>query len=529
MPTALIVGSGPAAAGAALALSERSGIQVTVIDIGERLDADTRALVQGMSERSPALWSSREVAAVSRQPVPSGRALPEKRSYGSDYPFRDVGQLTGITAALRVNASVVSGAYGGFSNVWGSQLMPFSAATLARWPLSFGDLVPHYKAILEVVPLAAEDDDLASQFPLICPRSSLPPPAARTTAVLARYGRHRDVLNRSGITMGKARLAFEARSCVRCGLCMTGCPYSLIYSAAHTFDALRRTQRLTYHGGLLAVEVGETADGAWVDAVTSDTGRLQRFHADRVFVACGAVGTTRLVLASLRRFGTDVRMGESVQFVLPFVSRRGGPDPRTEGDFTLNQFNMLVSPGPDEAQTSLLHFYAYNQAIFDALPAPLRRDLAGTTGQLLQRLSVALGYLPSWVSPHLLLRVSPSDGTSPAARLHLRREETGWYRNEMLRHVLTRVARAGRLLDLWPVLPALRLAEGAKSYHIGGSFPLTARPTTGPSSDLLGRVGAWERIHLVDASVFPEVPATTFTFTIMANAHRIATEAGALP
>jgi choline dehydrogenase-like flavoprotein len=35
-------------------------------------------------------------------------------------------------------------------------------------------------------------------------------------------------------------------------------------------------------------------------------------------------------------------------------------------------------------------------------------------------------------------------------------------------------------------------------------------------------VEAWRSIHLVDASVFPTVSATTFTLTIMANAHRIA-------
>ena len=44
------------------------------------------------------------------------------------------------------------------------------------------------------------------------------------------------------------------------------------------------------------------------------------------------------------------------------------------------------------------------------------------------------------------------------------------------------------------------------------------------SSDRLGRVGSWERIHLVDASVFPTVPAMTFGLTVMANAHRIASE-----
>ena len=40
--------------------------------------------------------------------------------------------------------------------------------------------------------------------------------------------------------------------------------------------------------------------------------------------------------------------------------------------------------------------------------------------------------------------------------------------------------------------------------------------------DLLGRPQGLERIHLVDSSTFPSIPSTTITFTIMANAHRIA-------
>ncbi len=95
----------------------------------------------------------------------------------------------------------------------------------------------------------------------------------------------------------------------------------------------------------------------------------------------------------------------------------------------------------------------------------------------------------------------------------------------MLRSVLTRLVRSARYLDLWPVLPRLVLSAGAKSYHWGGSFPHRGRVVPEFSSDGLGRVGSWQRIHLVDASVFPNIAATTFTLTIMANAHRIATEA----
>jgi len=68
------------------------------------------------------------------------------------------------------------------------------------------------------------------------------------------------------------------------------------------------------------------------------------------------------------------------------------------------------------------------------------------------------------------------------------------------------------------------VSAAMKSYHFGGTFP-HARHCSGYQSDLLGRLEGWDNIHLVDGSVFPSVPATTFTLTVMANAHRIATGA----
>ena len=44
-------------------------------------------------------------------------------------------------------------------------------------------------------------------------------------------------------------------------------------------------------------------------------------------------------------------------------------------------------------------------------------------------------------------------------------------------------------------------------------------------TDLLGRPKGLKRVHVVDATVLPSVPASTITYTVMANAARIATEA----
>lgn len=41
---------------------------------------------------------------------------------------------------------------------------------------------------------------------------------------------------------------------------------------------------------------------------------------------------------------------------------------------------------------------------------------------------------------------------------------------------------------------------------------------------MLGRPHGLSRVHVVDASVLPSIPATTISYLVMANAHRIATE-----
>jgi ferredoxin len=522
----LIVGSGPAAAGAALALSAREGVAVTVIDIGVRLDTEGQQVVERLASAEPDHWEPSLVERISAQPVSSGlRGVPEKRTYGSDYPFRNVGQLDGLTADEDATTSLISAAYGGYSNVWGSQLMPFTSSAFNSWPIDASAMSTHYGAVLNEIPYAAEVDDLAENFPLMHRADPLPPLSDRSRRVLHAYDRHRSAMKARGITMGKARLAFRARDCVRCRLCMTGCPYGLIYSASQTFDALQRSGRVTLHHGLMALRISEEDDRASVVARELATGGTRRFEADRVFIACGTLGTTRLVASSLNLFDVDLPILESQQFILPMLSLRASVDPRQEPDFTLSQFNMLVAPGGDSADMAQLHFYTFNPSFIESLPSWVRADRMGKVqGQLLRRLSVALGYLPSWRSPRLFACVRKSSGDRGLPDMHISRGSAPGGRNHMLRSVVAQLARSATRLDLYPVLPMLRLAAGGKSYHVGGSFPHSAVRSGRLTSDRLGRVAPWRRVHLIDASVFPNVPAMTFTLTIMANAHRIACE-----
>jgi choline dehydrogenase-like flavoprotein len=89
----------------------------------------------------------------------------------------------------------------------------------------------------------------------------------------------------------------------------------------------------------------------------------------------------------------------------------------------------------------------------------------------------------------------------------------------VVRELLSQTRRLGGIV----VPPMLKMAEPGRSFHSGGSLPMRATPGKS-ETDTLGRPHGWSRLHVVDASVLPSIPATTITFSVMANAHRIGWE-----
>jgi choline dehydrogenase-like flavoprotein len=525
MTRILVIGSGPAAAGVTLAALAAGDIEVCIVDMGEDLEPDKQTLLDEFGGQTPSSWPQEVSAQLTQQPQAEvAGELPQKRLFGSNYPFRDRGQLVGLTAADGGNKYTVSPAFGGFSNVWGAQIMPFSERTFDMWPVDYADLVPHYQKILAEIPFAGADDDYSRLFPLLEPADPLPRLSPPSSAALNRYSRHRDKVQARGVTVGEARLALQAPACIECGLCLTGCPHGLIYSSSHTLGPLIRKGLVQHRPGHLVEQVGEDEAGPWALARHVASGEPVTLRADRVFIACGGIGSTRLVAGSVRPNIRRIEMEESVQMVLPFLSARSKPDPRTESTFTLNQFNILVEYGRPGLDLAQFHMYPYNPAFEDALPGPIRNVESLKRG-VLKRTVAALGYLPSWHSPKigLALTAAPAGGLPAVTLSSVPNPAT----RPTLARVFSKLLATAPALDLWPGLPVLSLSGPAKSYHFGGSFPhVPGKPRPGAlETDTLGRVAEWDRVHLVDGAVFPSVPATTFTLTVMANAHRIATRA----
>jgi hypothetical protein len=135
-----------------------------MLDAGFRLEPDRRELVQTLSQLPADQWSSESIDRLKGKLSTDDKGVPHKRLFGSDFPYRHVEELI-PTSQHEVDLRGTL-AYGGFSNLWGSAVLPYAADDIQAWPISVDDLAPHYEAVFSWMDLAAVEDDLATTFPL---------------------------------------------------------------------------------------------------------------------------------------------------------------------------------------------------------------------------------------------------------------------------------------------------------------------------------------------------------------------------
>jgi len=313
-------------------------------------------------------------------------------------------------------------------------------------------------------------------------------------------------------------------------MCLYGCPYGLIFSAASTLERLIASERFTYRRGCYVTRFEEHGAGVRVWTRSPVAGEATELQGDRLFVGCGVLPTARLVLSSLGHFDAPVPLKDSQHFYLPFLHTwRSLPDPSEEALHTLTQ--AFVEILDDEVERRTVHVQLYTHNDFYAVDMAKRLGpLAGLSSPLIRQLSrrliVAQGFLHSDVSPEMELSLARS-GDGEGGDLRLARGRDHPATEETIRRVRRRLSSALRGAGLLALSPLSRLGALGSSFHCGGSFPMRDAPT-GLESDVLGRPAGLERVFLVDASVFPSIPATTITLSVMANAHRIATAAAHL-
>jgi choline dehydrogenase-like flavoprotein len=509
----------------------KRGRSVFMLDAGIQLEPERARLVQALSQTTPERWPPEDVQRLKEGMDPAVSGIPRKRIFGSDYPYRDAVQHLGLACeGVGLEASL---ALGGFSTVWGASMLPCHEGDIGDWPISLPQLAPHYKAVLELTGLSAESDALADLFPLYLDAPGHLEASRQAQAMLRVMDRHREGLRKARIYHGHARVAIKAArgqqkpGCVYCGMCMYGCPYGYIYSSEQTLAQLKEAGDFRYQPDVIVRAVQESAEGVKVSGYNRLSRESLEFEAERVYLASGVIPTTGILLRSLQAYDRPVPIKDSQYFLLPVALAKRIPNVRHEALHALSQLYLEILDPKVSPYTVHLQVYTYNDLIGRTVTGtlgPLAKWLPFLARELEGRLLLIQGFIHSAESSRIIatLRKNPTDGKDTL----LLQAEANPVAKTVVRRVVRKLLGQARRLGVVPLPMLLQMGKPGRSFHAGGSFPMRANPGAF-ESDLYGRPAGWRRVHAVDATVLPSIPATTITLTVMANAHRIASDTGA--
>ncbi len=463
----IIAGSGPAGAYAALGALE-TGADVVMIDPGLTRDIPV----------TPAA-----------QPV-TVAGLSEKRVFGSDFATRPLQAYQEIRCRI-----LHSNALGGLSNVWGRGVEPPYGGVCETHRASF-------QAVLNTLPLCAEEDNLAAVFPLYTAPTSTHQLTSASQALLAFWSRHKTALNDSGIHFGKTRLALQ--HCQYCAQCFYGCAYGAMWSADQCIaDLQQRFPGFTYRSGLLLKRFSEEENGVVVEVENLATGSEETLRGATVILACGAPETTRIVLRSTGK--KDAVLKNSDLVTLALISLRRA---RVEEKYhALSQLTLTVNRRSLSKKAIVIHLFGQNPAITSAALSVVPRMLHGIAKKVLARVYVGMCFLHSEDSGEIAVREESNGATFTGQR----------HGNRMvyLKLLICLAARVWKTA-LLPIPCVGGVAQAGSSVHYGASL------RTGSN----GVLETHRRVFVADAAALPEIPAGSYTLSIMAQAYRVGGAAG---
>ena len=514
-----IVGSGPSGAAVAHRFLE-AGHEVTVIDVGleieEHLEPFTRA--DGPVDRQHFLDA---VTAQRRRVVGESASLPPKLPFGSDFVYRSIpANRLSSGAGLHIETSL---ALGGLSNAWGANVCAVAQRDMTDWPFPASDLTPHFAELDAIVDVSGAVDGIDELYDARLSAQPRHPLSLHGQRILAGVARGQEALAAAGLRCGRAKLAvgpkhsINGMGCTSCGLCMHGCPHRAIFNAADVIRSLAGRPGFRYLSGRYVSRYVEGEDGVTAHCRLVAGGGSETHRFDRLFIACGVLGSTAIVARSQDLCDRDFIIRDSQKYYFPYLRYRAAKGAVSERTNTLAQVFIQDVGLATTPHTVHCQLYGVNDLFFESLKAKFGRLAAAVMPfgrPMFERMMIGMVYLHSNDSGSLRYRVQEGEG--------LGHVEVGPWPDTrpIFREFMGRLGRFHRVFGGRPLAFLAESSPPGHSLHFGGTLPMSRSPGLG-QTDVLGRPFGAKRAHVVDTSVLPSIPGTPTTYTVMANALRI--------
>lgn len=421
--------------------------------------------------------------------------------------------------------------YGGNGIGWGLQCWEYSPKDLLRTGLNVARMPSAYEQVAKWIGISATYD-YAGPYTLGKLQSYQKSANADLNHqhIYEKYNKHAVSFEKSGFYVGRTPLALitedfngrkaynyhdmdfytdQGRSAWR--------PWIAI-------DALRERSNFTYIGGHLVLRYYEKGDVVIVAALNVMTDQEITFKCHKLILASGALGTARIVLRSLGARNARVPILSNphtyLSCIQPSMLGKGAESEK----LGFGQLSYFLNPTKEDSGLSVATSYSYQSLMLFRVITQAPIDMADARTLLryiISGLIIIIVQHPDTSSETKYLQLE-TDKTSPTGdHLVANYEPTEdeiklWARRELdYMHALRR-------LGLY-TFKRLHTSHGS-AVHYAGTIPFSNQGKK-LSLDPNGKLSGTKHVYVSDSSSFKYLPAKGLTFTLMANAHIIATNA----
>ena len=425
-------------------------------------------------------------------------------------------------------------AAGGLAETWTGGCYPFDGRELRAFPFAYEELAPYYAEVSARIGITGTNDDMAAVFPL---HGGLLEPLEldeHSAVLLDAYKRHRSYLNEKfGCLIGRARVAALSRDlgnrkrCSYLGRCLWGCPTQAFYTPSVTLAECKTHPNFQYVSGLYVDHFCMDSAGKVrsLIAVSAD-GQTHEFAAGSLVLAAGTLCSAKIFLESVYRDSGKVPELRGVmdnrQILMPFVNLRRLGRSWNPNSYQYHQVAIAVQPRDTGEYVHGL-VTTLKTALIHPLVQTLPFDL-GTSASAFRNIHGALGMVNINLPDHrrdenyVTLDVS---STPHRLVVHYQPENAEPAR---LKRTIATFRRILWKLGCFAPLRTVHVRPMGASVHYAGTLPMSDKPAPLTCTRHC-RSHEVENLYFADGTTFPDLPAKNLTFTLMANATRIAEEA----
>jgi len=286
-----------------------------------------------------------------------------------------------------------------------------------------------------------------------------------------------------------------------------------------TFQELKKNKNFKYTNNILVISIENIDKYVKINYINLKNKTNGHIICKKLILACGALGTARIILRSMKHKIKRVPILCNPYYYMPCFNIKMLGKPLSYNKTSMAQAMMIYDTDGTQSDIISLALYTYRSLMtFRMLKeVPLGIKDSIKILKLLQSGFVIAGvHHPDSPSSNKYLELREHNKSITGDALYAHYEQNKEEKKKISKHEKT-IKKYLKKISCYPIKKIASIA--GNSIHYAGTLPFSENINEYGTTHPTGKLNAMKNIYIADGSGFRYLPAKGITLSLMANAH----------